>query len=56
VADIRVERKPRSPVPVLVGVLLLAVLGFIIWRYISTHRVVSDTTPVTAPAAPATSP
>ena len=37
-ADISVERKPRSPVPVIVGILLLLVLAFVIWRYVSTHR------------------
>ena len=37
-AEISVERRPRSPVPLIAGVLLLAVLGFVIWRYVSTHR------------------
>jgi hypothetical protein len=49
VADINVERKPRSVIPVIVGILLLAVLGFVIWRYVSTHRAVPG-----APASAAT--
>ena len=37
-AEISVERKPRSPIPIIAGILLLAVLGFVIWRYVSTHQ------------------
>jgi hypothetical protein len=46
VADISVERKPRSSVPLIAGVLLLAVLGFVIWRYVSTHQAADTAAPV----------
>jgi hypothetical protein len=51
VAEISVERKPRSPVPVIAGVLLLAVLGFVIWRYVSTHRAVDTAAPTVVDSA-----
>lgn len=47
-AEISVERRPRSPVPIIAGVLLLAVLGFVIWRYVSTHRAADVTSPAVA--------
>lgn len=50
-AEISVERKPRSPVPIIAGILLLAVLGFVIWRYVSTHRVVSSDAPAAVDSA-----
>lgn len=37
-ADIKVERKPRSPVPIIAGVVLVLVLAFILWRYVLAHR------------------
>jgi hypothetical protein len=46
VAEINVERKPRSSVPIIAGVLLLAVLGFVIWRYVSTHQGADADAPV----------
>ena len=47
-AEISVERKPRSPLPIIAGVLLLAVLGFVIWRYVSTHQAPAPTAPAVA--------
>jgi hypothetical protein len=38
VADIKVERRPRNPLPVIVGIVLVAVLGFIIWKYVVAHQ------------------
>jgi hypothetical protein len=35
VAEISVERKPRSPLPVIVGLLLLVVVGYLVWRYVA---------------------
>lgn len=37
-AEISVERKPRSPVPLIAGIILVAVLAFVLWRYVGTHR------------------
>ena len=50
-ADISVERKPRSSLPIIAGVLLLAVLGFVIWRYVSTHRTADADAPVVVDSA-----
>ena len=50
-AEISVERKPRSPLPIIAGVLLLAVLGFVIWRYVSTHRAPDVDAPVVVDSA-----
>jgi hypothetical protein len=51
VAEISVERKPRSSLPIIAGVLLLAVLGFVIWRYVSTHRTADADAPVVVDSA-----
>jgi hypothetical protein len=51
VAEISVERKPRSSLPIIAGVLLLAVLGFVIWRYVSTHRTADTAAPVVVDSA-----
>jgi hypothetical protein len=51
VAEITVERKPRSPVPIIAGVLLLAVLGFVIWRYVSTHQAARADAPAAVDSA-----
>jgi hypothetical protein len=37
VADIKVERKPRSPLPVILGIVLLAVVGYVVWKYVLAH-------------------
>ena len=50
-AEISVERKPRSPVPLIAGILLLAVLGFVIWRYVSTHRATGADAPAAVDSA-----
>jgi hypothetical protein len=34
VADIDVERRKRSPLPLILGLLLLVLLGFLLWRYV----------------------
>ena len=34
VADIDVERRKRSPLPMILGLLLLLLLGFLLWRYV----------------------
>jgi hypothetical protein len=34
VAEINVERKPRNLLPWILGVLLLAALAFVLWRYV----------------------
>ena len=53
-AEIPVERKPRSPLPLVLGILLLAVVAYFAWRYLGASRsggdapapaVASDTTP-----------
>lgn len=51
-AEISVERKPRSSLPIIAGVLLLAVLGFVIWRYVSTHRTADADAPAVVDSAP----
>lgn len=33
-AEISVERKPRNPLPWILALLLLAVLAFVLWRYV----------------------
>lgn len=33
-ADIDVERRKRSPLPMILGLLLLLLLGFLLWRYV----------------------
>jgi len=38
VADIDVERRKRSPLPLIIGLLLLALLGFLLWRYVLAER------------------
>jgi hypothetical protein len=47
VAEIPVERKPRSPLPLILGIVLLAVVAFFAWRYLSSER------PADASAPPA---
>lgn len=34
-ADINVERKGRSPLPWILGLILLAALAFLIWKYLA---------------------
>ena len=46
-AEITVERKPRSPLPLILGVLLLAVVAFFVWRYMGSNQ----TADAVAPAA-----
>ena len=59
-ADIRVERKRRSPVPLIFAVLLLAILGFLAWRYMAgeqtPNRGTAPAAPAAAPAAPPAAP
>ena len=47
-AEIPVERKPRSPLPLILGILLLAVVAYFAWRYLGANRTGHDTP---APAA-----
>jgi len=48
VAEIPVERKPRSPLPLVLGILLLAVVAYFAWSYLGANRPAGDTA---APAA-----
>jgi hypothetical protein len=38
VAEISVERKPRSPLPLILGVLLLAAVAFVVWKYVGGEQ------------------
>lgn len=54
-ADINVERKPRSPLPWILGLLLLALLAFLLWRYVFSDGGVApanDSSVVVDSAAP----
>ena len=52
-AEIPVERKPRSPLPLILGVLLLAVVAYFAWRYLGADRP-ADTAPAPAVATDTT--
>lgn len=47
-ADISVERKPRSPVGLILAIVLLAAIACGVWWYMSHH---ADRPAVVAPAA-----
>jgi len=51
VAEITVERKPRSPLPVIVGLLLLAVVGYLAWRYVAGNDGAGADAPVMVDSA-----
>jgi hypothetical protein len=53
VADISVERKPRSPLGLILAIVLLAAIAGGVWWYMSRHN---DRPAATAPAAPAAPP
>ncbi|HET7460552.1 MAG TPA: hypothetical protein VFJ82_04870 [Longimicrobium sp.] len=55
-ADISVERKPRSPVGLILAILLLAAIAAGVWWYMSHDRDQPATTTTEAPAAPAAPP
>jgi hypothetical protein len=38
VAEISVERKPRNPLPLIVGLLLLAAIAFVVWKYVGGEQ------------------
>ena len=44
-AEIPVERKPRSPLPLILGILLLAVVAFLAWRYLGGNTPADTSTP-----------
>ncbi|HKP74179.1 MAG TPA: hypothetical protein VJT67_01490 [Longimicrobiaceae bacterium] len=49
-AEIPVERKPRSPLPLILAILLLAVVAYFAWRYLGANKAGDDAT-APAPAA-----
>ena len=61
-ADINIERKKRSPLPWILGLLALALLAFLLLRGLGgddeerTEGVVVDTTTATTPATTTTTP
>ena len=50
-AEITVERKPRSPLPVIVGLLLLVVVGYLVWRYVAGGEGVDADAPAVVDSA-----
>ncbi len=53
-ADISVERKPRSPLGLILGIVLLAVIAGVVWWYMSQNGGHPAAAAPAAPAAPAT--
>lgn len=51
-AEISVERKPRSPLPLIIGVLLLVAVAFVVWRYVGGQSAGADAPVVVDSAAP----
>jgi hypothetical protein len=51
VAEISVERKPRSLLPLIVGVLLLAAVAFVVWRYVGGQGETGADTPAAVDSA-----
>ena len=50
-AEITVERKPRSPLPVIVGLLLLVVVGYLVWRYVGGSHSADNAAPAVVDSA-----
>jgi hypothetical protein len=52
VADINVERRKRSPLPLILGLIVLAAVAFFAWRYMSGQSTpAADANRVGVPAA-----
>lgn len=41
-ADINVERRKRSPLPLILGLIVLAAVAFFAWRYMSGQSTPAD--------------
>ena len=50
-AEITVERKPRSPLPLIVGLLLLVVVAYLVWRYVGGSQPASTDAPAVVDSA-----
>lgn len=55
-ADISVERKPRSPLGLILAIVLLAAIAGVVWWYMSQNASRPAVAAPGAPAAPAAAP
>lgn len=55
-ADISVERKPRSPLGLILAIILLVAIAGAVWWYMGRGAATTSAPASTAPAAPAANP